>query len=287
MKNKLPDIDGKTACFGVIGAPVAHSRSPEIHHYWFEKYGINARYLAFHVEEGNLAAVINGAKALGIRGLNVTVPHKEAILHFVDEIALPAQKIGAANTLFFKEGRAIATNTDAYGVVENLRQQLGAEKMQDCLQQVVVLGAGGAARAAVAGLMEAGATSITLTNRTRKKAEKLAADMQTQDGALQLVDWDAKEAALKAASLLINTTSLGMQHQPALEISLKHLPKNAVVYDIVYTPLMTDLLTRAKAQGNAIVTGDGMLLYQAQKAFHHWHAILPEVDADLRARLQT
>lgn len=277
----LKPINGETKLLGVLGYPASHSRSPEIHQYWHEKYQINARYLAFSVASENLEQAIKGARALGVRGLNITVPHKEACLQYADEIDATAQKIGAANTLIFDaSGKIKATNTDAYGVIENLHQAVG--NITPYLEKVVVLGAGGAARAAIAGLQEAGAKHIIIANRTKEKSETLARQM---GGNISIKNWQEKETVLADATLLINTTSLGMQGKSALEISLTNLPKTACVYDIIYTPLMTDLLQQAQARGNFVVTGIGMLLYQAQKAFEYWHGVLPEIDATLKSQL--
>ena len=261
---------------GVIGWPVAHSLSPVIHGYWRAKHGIAGHYELIAIAPEELAEKIKKAKASGLRGFNVTVPHKEAIIPFLDTVDDTAHHIGAVNTAVRDGATWRGTNTDAYGFITHLKETLG--ELTPYIKKVVLLGAGGAARAAIVALQGAGAKQIVITNRTKQTADALAAEFGVKAAA-----WDEKEHQLQGATLLVNTTVLGMKGRPPLEIDLKNLPAHAAVYDIVYAPLETELLKQAKASGYRPVEGLGMLLYQAQLAFKEWHGILPEADAGLRA----
>lgn len=260
---------------GLIGHPVAHSKSPRIHGYWHRRYGIAAEYRLFDIAPENIALEIARVKALGLRGFNVTVPHKITIMNFLDEVDTAAQKIGAVNTVIARDGQWLGSNTDAYGFITHLTRTLG--NLATYLPRVLILGAGGAARAAMVALMEAGAGEITIANRTHASAEALA-----RACGARAVPWEKREAALAGITLLVNTTSLGMQGKEPLALDLQQLPPEAAVYDIVYAPLETALLRQASARGNPVVGGLGMLLYQAQRAFFLWHGITPEVDAALQ-----
>lgn len=260
---------------GLIGYPTEHSLSPAIHSYWMKQHGIAGAYKLFTTPSARLRQTAGHMKRK-VRGFNVTVPHKEAILEYLDNIDVAATRIGAVNTVLVSEkGELNGTNTDAYGFLENLREGCGGS-LPD-LASVVVLGAGGAARAAIVALAESGAEQITISNRTLETAEKLADEFSAK-----ATGWDVSGACLAGASLVVNTTSLGMRHQPPLNISLQHLDSKAVVYDIVYNPLETSLLKAARGRGNRTVDGLGMLLYQAQKAFAIWHGVEPKVDDGLR-----
>ena len=260
---------------GLIGLPVAHSKSPRIHGYWYRRYGIAAEYRLFDSAPEELDTEIARVKALGLRGFNVTVPHKITIMKFLDAVDTAAQKIGAVNTVIAHDGQWLGSNTDAYGFITHLSHTLG--DLAPYLRRVLILGAGGAARAAIVALKEAGAGEITITNRTHAAAEALAVEYGAR-----AVPWEKREAALAGITLLVNTTSLGMQGQEPLALNLQHLPPEAAVYDIVYAPMDTALLRHAGARGNPVVGGLGMLLYQAQRAFFLWHGITPEVDAALQ-----
>jgi len=262
----------------VVGWPVAHSRSPALHGYWLKTYGINGTYERLPVKPEDLAVFLRGLAEQGYAGVNLTVPHKEAAMKLVDEISPEGKRIGAVNTVFVgANGRLIATNTDGYGFLTNLKA--GAPKFDPAAGPAVVLGAGGAARAVCVALQDAGVPAITLINRTTARAEALA---KALGGNIGVKAWDERETALKAAGLLVNTTTLGMKGQDPLEIDLKHLPPEAVVNDIVYVPLETPLLAAARARGNTVVDGLGMLLYQAQPGFAGWFGKWPEVTPDLR-----
>ena len=258
---------------GVIGHPVAHSKSPALHNAWMARYGIHGLYEKIDIVPGDLAGRFPKLQAQGYAGINVTVPHKESVLALCDHLDDTARAIGAVNTVTFGQDGARGFNTDSFGFLENLRSVWAGRG------PAVVLGAGGAARAAVHALKSAGFSSIVVINRTPERAEHFAQDFGVDVGLWG--NW----SVLSSAALLVNTTSLGMAGQPSLEIDLRALPKEAAVYDIVYTPRMTELLTAARARGNSVVTGFGMLVHQARKAFEIWTGILPERDNKLEEEL--
>jgi shikimate dehydrogenase len=269
----------RRAC--VIGWPVEQSRSPAIHNYWLKQYKIDGVYSAEAVRPEEFAAFLASLAAKGYAGANVTLPHKEAALRLADSVDASADAIGAANTLWLDEaGKLHASNTDAYGFTTNLEQQ--APGWNDSKRPVIVLGAGGAARAILYGLIEGGVGEILLLNRSRDRAEALAKVFGRK---VELHDWNMRKEALAGGGLLVNTTSLGMMGKPALEIDLAALPKDAVVADIVYNPLETELLAAARARGNRVVDGLGMLLYQAVPGFECWFGVRPEVTPELRKQI--
>lgn len=272
----LPQTFLKT---GVIGHPVGHSLSPKIHNHWIKKYGLAGRYDALDIPPDELAARLPELLAQGYGGFNFTLPHKELVLPFCDHVDDAALAIGAVNTIFLRDGKMHGTNTDMFGFVENIKAQHSG--FDFAAGPSVVLGAGGAARAIVHGLQQEGAPEILLLNRTRSKAEALACD------GVVVRDWQERNAALEGAHLLVNTTALGMTGQPPLDIDLAALPKTALVADIVYAPLYSDLLQQAQARGNPFCTGFGMLLQQARPAFEQWYGILPDVDDYLTGLVET
>ncbi len=264
---------------GVMGDPVAHSLSPRLHGYWLKRYGIDGDYAAMHVAADSLEAALRALALDGVAGCNLTIPHKEAGLSLVDEASELAHRIGAVNTVVVRDnGTLYGTNTDAAGFILNLKSQIA--DLTPYHRKAVVLGAGGAARAVCAALLDDG-FAVWLTNRTRAKAEAIAAAL----GAIDVVDWDAREVAFEGCGLLVNCTSLGLEGSTPLDVSLEALPRDALVTDIVYKPLMTPLLLDAQARGNPVVDGLGMLLYQAVDGFAAWYGVRPEVDAALRAHM--
>lgn len=266
---------------GVMGWPVDHSRSPALHGFWLKTYGLDGGYLRLPVPPEDLGRALGELHGKGFAGVNLTVPHKEAALRFMDDLTPEARRIGAVNTVFVAgDGRLRGANTDAYGFIANLRA--GAPSYAPVAGPAVVLGAGGAARAVCVALQDAGAAEIRLVNRTQARAEGLARDL---GGAVVPVPWPDLAAALADAALLVNTTTLGMSGQPPLMIDLGPLPPAAVVNDIVYVPLETPLLAAARARGNPVVDGLGMLLYQAQPGFAGWFGVRPEVTPALRAHV--
>lgn len=271
-------ISGKARVAGVIGWPVSHSRSPRLHGYWLQRYGIDGAYVPLAVAPERLAAALAGVAALGMRGINVTVPHKEAVCRLVDRLEDSARRVGAVNTVVCEEdGTLTGSNTDGLGFLANLRA--GAPDWRPGQGPVVLLGAGGASRAVVAALVDAGVPELRLLNRTRERAEALAHEL---GGPIRVLDWDRRDHALESATLLVNGTTLGMNGQPPLELRFDRLPAAAVVTDLVYTPLMTPLLEQAAAQGRRVVDGLGMLLHQARPGFHAWFGVEPEVTPELR-----
>jgi len=266
---------------GVVGWPVAHSRSPKLHGHWLQHYRIPGAYVPLAVQPGRLAAALRGLAALGFAGCNVTVPHKEEALALVDHADAAARRIGAANLVVVqRDGSLHGFNTDAYGFLANLRER--APGWRTDAGPAVVLGAGGAARAVVAALSDAGAPEVRLVNRTADRAQALATAL---GGKVRVVAWADRAAALDGAALLVNTTTQGMHGQPALDLDLSALPDAAVVTDLVYVPMETPLLAAARARGNAAVDGLGMLLHQAVPSFAAWFGVTPEVTPELRAAI--
>ena len=264
---------------GVIGSPIAHSKSPQLHQHWLKTYGIKGFYIPMDVASTDLERVIRTLPKMGFVGVNVTTPHKEAILSIADLITDRAILIGAANTLIFREdGKIHADNTDGYGFIENLKN--GAPHWSAKSGPAAVLGAGGAARAVITSLLDAGVPEILLSNRTRVRAEKLRSDFGNR---VQIFDWVRAGNMLENASLVVNTTSLGMLGKPELRVPLDGLRADSVVTDLVYAPLKTQLLETAEQIGCVTVDGLGMLLHQAVPAFERWFGTRPEVDRATRA----
>lgn len=265
---------------GVIGWPVAHSRSPRLHGFWLKQHGLVGRYDKLPVPPEDLAAFIADLpKEPGFRGVNVTIPHKIAVLPLMAQVDDAARRIGAVNTVVVQpDGSLHGSNTDAFGFIENLKTDAPAG-WKAANGPAVVLGAGGAARAVIVALLDAGVTELRLVNRSIEKAEALAAEFGK---AILPVAWDERAQALAGANLLVNTTSLGMAGQPPLEIALDDLPPAALVNDIVYSPLVTDLLASAGARGNPVVDGLGMLLHQGRPGFEAWFGVAPAVTPELR-----
>lgn len=268
--------DFPKAC--VIGNPISHSLSPKLHNYWLKRYGLSGSYTALKVAEDDLEKTIRALPDKGFIGANVTLPHKVSVLQLAHHITDRATLIGAANTLIFKEdGRIFADNTDGYGFLANLKQ--GAPNWNPKSGSAAVLGAGGAARAVIVALADAGVPEILLSNRTRPKAEALRAEFGAR---IRVVDWVQAGTMLADANIVINTTSLGMKGAQDLKIPLDDLTPDTVVTDIVYTPLRTPLLIEAEQIGCTTVDGLGMLLHQGVPGFERWFGTRPDVDADTR-----
>jgi len=264
---------------GVIGSPVSHSKSPQLHRHWLKTYGIAGYYIPMDISSGDLATVLSTLPNMGFVGVNVTIPHKESVMQIADLITDRASLIGAANTLIFrKDGKIHADNTDGYGFIENLR--INAPSWVPSSGPAAVLGAGGAARAVVASLIDAGVPEIRLSNRTRVRAEQLRADFGSR---LVIYDWVQAGNMVDDAALLVNTTSLGMVGKGELRVPMDGLRAATVVTDLVYAPLKTALLATAEEAGCVTVDGLGMLLHQAVPAFERWFGKRPEVDRATRA----
>lgn len=267
---------------GVMGRPVSHSRSPMIHSHWIRHYGLNGAYVLLSVTPDLLPDAVRGLRALGFAGCNITLPHKVEAMQWVDQVDSLARRIGAINTIVVgQDGRLSGFNHDAFGYIESLLE-VQPDWRADA-GPITVLGAGGAARAIIVGLAERGAREIRLTNRSFDKAKALAAEFGSP---VRAVAWEQRHDALQDIALLVNTTSLGMQDQPAMELSLDRLPVHALVSDIIYVPLETPLLTAARHRGNPTVNGLGMLLHQARPAFKSWFGVMPEVTAELRVLVE-
>lgn len=272
----------------IVGWPVDQSRSPALHGYWLKQHGINGHYGRLPVEpkrealEALVAFLRNTPNA---RGCNLTLPHKIDIMPLLDRIHPDAARIGAVNTVIKQpDGSLEGRNSDGFGFLAHL--QASAPKWQAQAGPVVVLGAGGAARAIVCTLMDAGVPELRLINRTQESAVKLGTAFTPNDGRRIAIErWDDRSAALDGATLLVNTAALGMTGKPALEIDLAKLPTSAVVDDIVYIPLETDLLARARARGNACVDGLGMLLHQGRMGFKAWFGADPQVSDEQRKQV--
>ena len=256
----------------VIGWPVSHSLSPALHNYWLKEHNLPGKYVALPVEPERLREVLPTLPLLGLKGVNLTLPHKEQVLPLLAGLDAVAKTIGAANTLIFKpDGSIHGTNTDAYGFIENIRPAISKKN------KAVMLGAGGAGRAVAYALREEGFKDIIIINRSLEKAQRLAAEY-----GLTAMPWDWRGRALAGADVLVNATSLGMKGQGELDLDLAALPTGALVTDIVYTPLVTPLLEAAKTRGNTVIDGLGMLLHQAVPAFEAWFGVRPRVTPQLR-----
>jgi shikimate dehydrogenase len=261
----------------VIGWPIEHSRSPLIHGHWLKTYGLGGSYEKIEVEPQNLAAFLAGLAEQGYVGGNVTVPHKERALALAGDATATARRIGAANTLWLESCMLNADNTDAYGFMTELNASAPDWAKRD--GTIVLLGAGGAARAIAHGILSAGAERVVIINRSRDRAEELA---QHFGPCVVAKDWSECDAALADAIVLVNTTSLGMTGQPALDVDLRRLRASSTVADIVYVPLETPLLTAARNLGHGTVNGLGMLLHQAVPGFERWFGVRPAVTPALR-----
>jgi shikimate dehydrogenase len=272
-------ISGKARTAAVIGYPVGHSLSPRLHGFWLRQYGVDGAYVPLEIRPENFETAFRALPALGFTGVNVTMPHKQQALACVDEADETARRIGAANTITVRaDGSLHGGNSDAFGFRENLIA--GMPGWDPKMGPAVVVGAGGSARAVCVALQDLGVSEIRLVNRTADRAESLAADL---GGAFRLVPWPEREGALQEAGLLINTTTMGMRGNAPLDLDLRQLPPDAVVTDIVYTPLETPLLATARARGNPVVDGMGMLLHQGRPGFAKWFGVEPEVTDALRA----
>ena len=255
-------LTGQTQVAGVMGWPISHSRSPRLHGYWLNHHGIDGAYIPMPVAPDAIGAALRALPALGFRGVNLTLPHKETAIPFLDERDDLARRVGAVNTVIVREdGTLFGTNTDVFGFTENLLAAGFA--VQNTTKKATVLGAGGASRAVIVALQDMGFEKITIINRTQEKAEKLAEALQREE-TLDAKPWERLSEQLEGTALFVNTTSLGMEGQPELTVDLSTLPPKAWVTDIVYTPLMTQLLKAAQARGNPVVDGLGMLLHQGR-----------------------
>jgi shikimate dehydrogenase len=272
-------LTGRARLAGVMGWPVGHSLSPRLHGHWLRRHRIDGAYLPLAVPPDRLEQALRALPALGFRGCNLTIPHNETALPLVDRASPLARRIGAVNTVVVEPDETLSgDNTDGFGFLASLAAACPGWRAE--AGPAVLLGAGGAARAVTVALLDAGAPEVRLLNRTPDRAGRLAAEL---DGPVAAVPWSERAAALDGAALLVNTTTLGMAGQPPLVLALDALPRTALVTDVVYTPLITPLLAVARAHGNPVVDGLGMLLHQARPGFRAWFGPDPAVDEDLRA----
>ena len=271
---------------GVMGWPIMHSRSPKLHGYWLDHYGLAGAYVPLAIKAEGLEAALRALSPLGFSGCNLTIPHKEAALRIVDEASPLARRIGAVNCIVVRaDGSLEGRNYDAYGFTQSLRER--APELRFDAGPAVVIGAGGACRAILAGLMDEGAPEIRLINRSPARAQALAQALAEEfGGPVRAVPWEGRAQALEGAAILVNTTSQGMVGEAPLDLALGALPVSALVLDIVYAPLETPLLAAARARGNRTVDGLGMLLHQARPAFEAWFGIDPQVTPQLRALIE-
>ncbi|MEM7616878.1 MAG: shikimate dehydrogenase [Pseudomonadota bacterium] len=274
-------ISAKAKIAGVIGYPIEHSLSPLMHNYLLEKNNIDGAYIPLSVHPNDLSDFCNYLKKSNLQGVNVTIPHKENIMQYLDDIDGVAQVIGAVNTIYKANGKLIGSNSDAYGFIENLKLAIAdlsssLPKLSD--MNVMIIGAGGAARAAIYGLLQENIRIIYLTNRSKERAINL---QQIAREKIEIINYVDKEDVLNNVDLLINTTSLGMIGQSELSIDLANLKAKSIVYDIVYNPLHTNLLKQAQDRAHHIVTGIGMLLHQAVVGFTKWYDIEPIINDEL------
>jgi shikimate dehydrogenase len=268
----------RLAC--LIGWPAAHSRSPLIHHHWLRTLGVPGGYVIEAVPPDELQDFVFRLALRGFVGANVTIPHKERALALTNPDSR-ARAIGAANTLWFEDGELRSTNTDVEGFLNNLDASApGWEEIEEAL----VLGAGGSARAVVFGLLERGIPRVNLVNRTHERAQALADQFGDK---VRPAPWQSFTDLLPRAQLLVNTTSLGMRGQPPLELDVNRLPDRAVVADLVYVPLVTPLLASARTRGLRTADGLGMLLHQAVRGFELWFGRRPQVTPELRALVES
>jgi shikimate dehydrogenase len=277
-------LTGAARLAGIMGWPVAHSRSPLLHGYWLDETGVDGAYLPLAVRPDDIERALRALPVLGFRGCNLTIPHKQTALRVVDRVDPLARRIGAVNTIVVApDGSLDAGNTDVYGFHENLRER--APGWNASSGPAVVLGAGGSARAVVAALGAAGVSEIRLVNRTLDRAAALADDLATAATRISAHSWNRASEVLDGAGLLVNTTSLGMTGEPPLELDLSRLPRSAPVVDIVYVPLETGLLSAARRHGHPVVDGLGMLLHQGRPGFEAWFGASVRVTPQLRAAI--
>ncbi len=274
--------DARFILAGVMGWPVAHTRSPAIHNHWIARLGLKGAYVQLPVHPDRLPDAIRGLPALGFAGCNVTVPHKVSAIALMDELTPAARRIAAINTIVVRpDGSLLGANNDGAGYIQSLRD--AEPGWRGDAGPALVLGAGGAARAIVCAQLDEGAPVVRLTNRSPERAQSLA---EAFGARVQVLPWAERNAAMAGVSLLVNTTTQGMHGQPALDVVLADLPLQALVSDAIYIPQETPLLAQARARGHSTVNGLGMLLNQARPAFQAWFGVLPELTAELRAAVQ-
>ena len=267
---------------GVMGWPVMHSRSPLLHNFWFKQHRLAGTYVPLAIEPQGLPAALRALHPLGFAGVNLTIPHKQHAMTVVDEVDAVAMRIGAISCVVVRaDGSLVGSNNDCYGFIHNLKQEAPAWRAD--AGPIVVLGAGGGARAVCYGLLQEGAKEIRLLNRTLARAKGIAAEF---GDAIEALPWEKRHDVLAGAAMVVNATSQGMSGQPALDVRLDKLPKSALVADIIYVPLETPFLAAGRRRGNRTVNGLGMLLHQGRPAWKAWFGIDTEVTSELRHLLE-
>ncbi len=271
-------IDNAPYLAGVIGHPISHSKSPKLHNYWLTKYKINGFYVPFSVTTEKLKSSIEGLIDLGFKGVNVTIPHKTNVLTYADSVTDRASLIGAANTLYFsKSGKIHADNTDGYGFTQNIMDEIPDFDFYD--KRAIIYGAGGSSRAIASALISNGIKEVGISNRTRSKAQIISENLGAK---VSVVDWRNAPEMVGEVDIIINATSMGMVGQPDFSQPISRAKKTTLVVDIVYNPLVTDLLKEAKKLNLKTVGGIGMLINQAVPGFEHWFQKTPVIDDDIR-----
>ena len=277
-------ITGAARLAGIMGWPIAHSRSPALHGFWLAEHRIDGAYVPLAVPPERLEQALRALPALGFRGCNLTIPHKRAALEAMDRVDPFARRIGAMNTVIVApDGSLEGSNTDVFGFRENLREQ--APDWRPAAGPAVVLGAGGSARSVIAALSAAGVREIRVVNRTLGRAETLAGQLAAPETRITVHPWQSRAEVLRGAGILVNTTSLGMDKEPSLDVDITKLSRSAVVADIVYVPLETGLLAAARQRGHRVVDGLGMLLHQGRPGFEAWFGAAAGVTPALRAAM--
>ena len=266
---------------GVIGDPINHTRSPLIHNYWIKKNNINCFYIPLNVKSTELEKKLKFIKELGFCGLNVTIPHKEKIINFADEIMESAKVIGAANTIYFENGKIIADNTDTYGFYQSILKNFPKYNFKK--EKVLIFGSGGAARAAISVFLKEKAFEISIINRNREKAERVREVLSSR---IKIYDWNDYSKALLGASTVVNTTSLGNVGFEKFSIDLKGVRKNGIAIDLVYNPLKTSFMKKAEQENLKVINGLDMLIYQAKKGFQQWFNKIPTYTPELRKLIE-
>ena len=275
--NKITN-DSAPFLAGVIGHPISHSKSPKLHNYWLNKYKINGFYVPFSITTEKLKSSINGLINLGFKGVNVTIPHKTNVLTYADSVTDRASLIGAANTLYFsKSGKVHADNTDGYGFIQNIIDEIPDFDFYD--KRAIIYGAGGSSRAIASALISSGIKEVGITNRTRSKAQIISENLGAK---VSVVDWRKAPETVGEVDIIVNATSMGMVGQPHFNQPISRAKKTALVVDIVYNPLVTDLLKDAEKLNLKTVGGIGMLINQAVPGFEHWFQKTPDIDDDIR-----
>ena len=273
----------KNIIAGVLGNPIAHSKSPILHQFWLKQNKIKGFYIPLKVSENDLEMTLRNLPKIGFSGVNVTVPHKESVMSLAKIKTERASLIGSANTLtFLPEGGFKADNTDGYGFMKNLEEQ--APVWDSKKAKVLVLGAGGACRAVIGALLESGVEKLHVTNRTQKRAKDLQVFFNSQ---IELIEWSQKEELLKNVNTVINATTLGMVGSDELQFSLSKANENTTIVDLVYNPINTPLLAEAHKKGCHVVNGIGMLLHQATPGFKEWYGVKPTITKELLNRVMS